>query len=617
MIEAIYHIGKYALNNNGKSIDNPIDILIDNPSNRNTKNILFINLHEENDIYHFEGIELEEFDVAKLSMYLYRKGSPRGTDLSPTAMITEPKKSIDVKILAWFNKNNSNDFIDSIQKCLKKNYKDILQQLSNIYSTENNVISIKINGKYLGEYDLFKDILIEDATKNFYYKSSFPKGNTISKADNQYCSVCKSIKATVMGFVSTFKFYTVDKPGFVSSGFQQQNAWKNYPVCLECALVLEEGKKYLEKLFDFNFYGIRYLLLPKLILDSSSAEAKKVFKIFEQQRDPSFHKADITRLTSDENEVLDILSEFKNYLNLNFLFYYAPKGFNGTVFNILGYIQNILPSRLRNLFAVKKEVDQINVFAHHKLPIFKDGKVINTTPLEFNFSILRNFLYDSTEKKWISQKYFLDILNKIFSDKPISYDFILNLVIKKIQKKFSNNYATVHDTLKGFLLLVYLNKLNLIKTKVLKMNEEKHNLTISENELSSKVESFFDEFSDFFDADSKKAIFLLGALTQFLLNIQSRLKNSQPFKARLKGLKLDKKQIEKLFPEVQNKLEEYDKNYYKKLEEIISAYFLRAGKNWGITNDEISFYFVLGMNLSNNFKSEDKQNEEEYNESVS
>ena len=149
------------------------------------------------------------------------------------------------------------------------------------------------------------------------------------------------------------------------------------------------------------------------------------------------------------------------------------------------------------------------------------------------------------------------------------------------------------------------------------MNEERQYLAITESDLANKIENFFYEFSDFFNADSKKAVFLLGSLTQFLLNIQSRLKNSQPFRARLKGLKLDKRQIEKLFPEIQNKLEEYDKNYYKKLEEIIAAYLLRAGKSWGITNDEISFYFVLGMNLSNNFKSEDKQNEGDYNESVS
>jgi len=50
-------------------------------------------------------------------------------------------------------------------------------------------------------------------------------------------------------------------------------------------------------------------------------------------------------------------------------------------------------------------------------------------------------------------------------------------------------------------------------------------------------------------------------------------------------------------PKIQNKLEEYKKNYYRPLESLISVYFLEAGKNWKIATDELNFYFVLGMNL--------------------
>jgi CRISPR-associated protein Csh1 len=52
-----------------------------------------------------------------------------------------------------------------------------------------------------------------------------------------------------------------------------------------------------------------------------------------------------------------------------------------------------------------------------------------------------------------------------------------------------------------------------------------------------------------------------------------------------------------LLPKIQNKLEEYGKNYYRPLEALISGYFLEAGKGWRISTDELNFYFVLGMNL--------------------
>ena len=48
MIEAIKEIGEYAIRKAEKSIDEPLGILVDNPINRNTKNILFAILESKN-----------------------------------------------------------------------------------------------------------------------------------------------------------------------------------------------------------------------------------------------------------------------------------------------------------------------------------------------------------------------------------------------------------------------------------------------------------------------------------------------------------------------------------------------------------------------------------------
>ena len=65
---------------------------------------------------------------------------------------------------------------------------------------------------------------------------------------------------------------------------------------------------------------------------------------------------------------------------------------------------------------------------------------------------------------------------------------------------------------------------------------------------------------------------------------------------------------------MQNKLEEYNKNYYRELETVISGYSVSAGNGWRMSNDEISYYFVLGMNLSYLFKTEGKEKEGKENE---
>jgi len=604
MIEAIRNIGEYALEKEEKSTDNPLEILIDNPANRDTKNILFILLDEENKEFKYHGIEIEEYSKGKLKKYLYRKGSgARGTDITPISMVTDIVKTFDIKILNWFknhdfDKNNKSEMIQNIYFSITKNKEKILKDLIEKSAIENNIISFKINRKYLGDFEIFQEMLIERASENFYKK--FGK---ISKSENKLCSICKKKNDEVYGFVSTFNFYTVDKKGFVSGGFKQKDAWKNYPVCLNCALTLEEGKKYLGDNLNFNFFGFKYLLIPKFIKGIKKDIQEDIFTKIKLQKDPKFGKKEIKHLTSDENDVLEIMSKQQNYLNNNFLFYSAPKGFNGAVFNILMYIEDILPSRLKQLFEAKNVVDQEEIFQNCEIDLYQEGKKIGKGLLEFNFGILRTFFPRITNNRTFN-KYFLDITSKIFTNKQVGHDFLLNFIVKKIRDDFMQNYPTKIDTLKAFMLLNYLNKLGILNLKEeVKMETEKLFLHgTEENEIIERVELFFNKYSNFFNVNVKKAIFLEGVLTQFLLNIQYQERKATPFRIKLKGLKLDEKQIKKLLPEIQNKLEEYGKNYYKELESIISNYFVLSGNDWNISNDEISFYFVLGMNLSNVFK---------------
>ncbi len=258
------------------------------------------------------------------------------------------------------------------------------------------------------------------------------------------------------------------------------------------------------------------------------------------------------------------------------------------------------------MFRIKEKVDQEEIFKNCMVATFNDkGKKDGEIPLEFNFGVLRTF-FPKVSNNRTFDKYFLDVVNKIFTNKPVNYDFLLNFIMRKIRNDFINGYPTKIDTLKAFMLLNYLNELNILKYKKGGTTKMEKSILPKEigGEIKIKIESFFDKFSDFFDSNIKKAIFLEGILAQFLLSIQYQERKANPFRVKLKGLKLDEKQIRKLLPEIQNKLEEYGKNYYRDLETIISNYFVLSGNDWSLTNDEISFYFTLGMNLSNLFKKE-------------
>ncbi len=638
MIEAIKEIGEYALKSKGKNIDDPLDILdtlIDdpesNPKEPTYKKILVILIKKVVEKYEYTGVDIEEYDRKKINKYLYKQGSSRGTDITPTSRVTTIDSTFEkTKILPWFNKHQESgiDFLVNVGNCIRNNKEQILNDLkekhSKIDKKEKSVITLKIDDKHIGEYAIFKEILVEESKKGFYSKY-----RKTSKAENEICCVCNKRKKEVYGFVDTYKFYTVDKPGFVSGGFHQKDAWKIYPVCLNCALVLEAGKKYVNGHLNFNFYGFNYFLIPKFINKEDYENKKEVFKLIEDQQDPKFAKKEAKRFTQDEKEILEVMSEQKNYLNMNFMFYETPEGPDGSVFNILLYVEDILPSRLKKLFNEKREVDNINIFKDCMMPVFKDKKKVGEKVLKFNFEILKTvFPYekDSQKKKWIGYyKYFLDIVNKIFTNKQVNYDFLIHFIMQKIRDEFVKGYPTEISTLKGFMLLNYLNNINILKTNKIKQKMEQNTINVSEEDtigeiedLKQKTDAFFEQFADFFDCDAKKAIFLEGVLVQILLGIQWRQDVSnakpgkEPFRPKLKGLKLNEKEIKTLLPEIQNKLEEYGKNYYRTLESIVSEYFVSSGNGWKLTNDEISFYFVLGMNLSNKFKS--KKEEENKND---
>jgi CRISPR-associated protein Csh1 len=631
MIEAIRRIGEYALAKGGKSFDSTddlLDILVEDPASSETyKHILAIKLNKRDNSFEFVEVNLEEYSKSKIKQYLYRKGSGNGPDITPTSRVTEIEKTfVKNKTLPWFSKMledealnlnaDENEFLRKMNDCLIRNKDFILLKLSELIGEiknkkENSIITIVVeeNGKkYIGDYSVFREILKIRALSGYYQKY-----NKESKSEDKLCSICKTRKKEVYGFVSTYKFYTVDKPGFVSGGFDQSLAWKNYPVCQRCALALEVGKKYLEEFSSFRFYGFDYYLIPKPLIHEKSDDVYSLIENFKEQN-PEFKKDYIHLLDDTEEEILEVLSKQENFFNNNFLFFNKSEVKKTGEFKILLYLEDILPSCLSKLFEIKREMDKIGIFENCKVPVFENGKKVREKALKFDFRNIRHFYGNSNS--------FFDITNKIFTNKKVDYPFLLWAIMKKIRGQFANNNPTSESTFRGYQLLLYLRRLDLLQD--LSGDIDMENKMISdvfgrekESERVKQAELFFGEFSDFFNNDAKKAIFMEGALAQLLLNIQRlpEVMNAQPgnepFRSKLQSLKLDENLVKALLPQIQNKLEEYGKNYYSDLERLISEYIIRAGDGWSMSKDEISFYFVLGMNLSYLFKS--KKEEEAVN----
>ena len=574
-------------------------------------------------MYSFDRVDLDEFK--KYPMYLYKKGAPNGTDATPTSKIAgDPKTTFQNRFLKWFQNYDSYDISkeekdilrgmnDAIRDQEGRILADLLDKFSQKGPKENAILTLVIeqgeDKRYLSEFPVFKKVLIRKGKDKYFVKKS--QGE--SRGLNAACSICRATKDEVYGFAIPWAFHTFDKPGFIAGGFEVSDSWKNTPVCFDCATSLEVGKKWIEENLDFSFYGFRYLLVPKLVLGGDLGEVLAIFGAKDQKRKQRLTREVKNRLTADEDEILDLLKDQKDSFSNSLIFYKKEQ----SSYRILLHVEGILPSRLRTLFEVKAKVDER--FQIYNEQILSDAQK-EKVHLVFNFGVLRRF-FPAESRNRTYDKIFLEIVNKIFVGNNIDYHLLMDSIMRGIRDVFiKEEYSTNVTTLNGFMLLQYIRELDLFrdgKGGIKKMGENGiGDLKMEELEelpLKERIERFFGANKAFFDGDAKKATFLEGVLAQNLLNIQWNKRKSTPFRAKLHGLKMNEGLIKRLLPEIQNKLEEYDSNYYRELEEIIAAHFVRSGINWKETDDELSFYFVLGMDMHKLFRiiKEEEENRED------
>ncbi len=590
MLEALRELGIYSLKEKGLSLDETFSIFVQSPFGKNIKNqkkkdaetypfkVMKINFTTREGV-RFDDVEVEDYEEKNYKRYLYRRKAAQGPDFTPVSKYTEAEKTIPKKILAWFKLNQDVDFIptEGIYKEFQERLPEIIQKVKEVKEEHPRdvqfLVAITLDNEYPGDKEGFKDFFVE-SIKEKYKEVSHEYG---------VCSLCGK-EAEVFGNASPYTFYTLDKPGYIAGGFRKEDGWKNFPICLDCALLLTEGKAYLEEeLGSFRFAGLGYYLIPRSILgDIDSLRGALLPYETYRKREISIKDKGIAQR---EDDILFYMKDLKDFYTLTFLFY--TKQSDKIIIDLL--LEDIYPSRIRRLFDAKYKVEKYHIFKN----AIKTKKEVRD--VYFNFSIVRQFI-ESEKSRNKSYREFLNIVDKIFKGNKIDYDYIMGQIMKKIRKRFVNNQYMVDIVLDALIFLYFLDELSLLNKKE-KGGEQMSIPTHSD--LAEKIEEFFNKHKRSFTSPERKAVFLIGVLTQFLLNIQRNDRGAEPFRSQLKSLKMGEGDIKALFPKVIGKLEDYKKNYYRKLEEVISSYLLQAGDKWNMTKDEINYYFVLGLTLAN------------------
>lgn len=574
MLEAVKELGDIILQSENKD---RLSIFIENiNSNGRYNKCLAIILGEKEEKITYEDLEEEPYDNGKLKKYLYRSGSANGADYSPTAKLTEPQKTFNNKILGWFRILSSKELLDisdedknflaKVKNVLEKNKDNIIKAIKDkkgeMPKKENLFITLKFrNGldeKYIGEINSFR---------NLFLKSVDLKDLKIYSKD-KVCSICKEKKPIIIGNLNTYAFYTIDKPGFISGGFEEKYAWKNFPVCLDCKMSLEEGKKYIQENLTFSFAGTKYHLIPKFLIGSAESK-KEIIDLLRNLKATKLNKDEKNVYFGDEDEILGYIKDDKDNLSLSFLFIRQIKSAE----RILLLIEDVFPSRLRRIFEAKGKVDEI----------LKGEE-------QYTSWTLRDFFYKSDDRKKEPDldRYFFAITERIFKSQKIDKEFLLYFFMKGIRKNFFKDDFFKTQIKKALMNIMFLNELKIIDNKEEIMEE-------------GMFEELFKKYGLTFATPLKRGLFLLGVLAELLLRKQHNDKGTKPFIKNLKSLKMDEKDFKGLLPKIQNKFEEYGTFDQGKrtIAKEAANYLLTAGDDWKMTLDEMNFYFVCGMNLAN------------------
>ena len=487
-----------------------------------------------------------EFNAAKQYIYLLRKGAANGTNYGPCSQITQIEKTLKNKIIAWF------EAAGKIQERYSEESKKIAEEL-NIHSAEiveniskelvkkeNYLLTTSIQGKMPYEipwiFEIYQTMV---KTKIFGDNSNIGT-----------CYLCKRKNVPMVPEYKVYKFFTKDKPGFISGGFCEENFWRNCPVCVDCQPILNKARQYIEDNLKYRYYGLTYYIIPSTlkggeglneILDILSQNSPKTLGLGEHEKQ---------EFEADNEDILYTLREVQDINSFRIVFLEK----SNSAERILLDVKDVYPSRFQVMYQAKTQLDKMYGEA------IQIGNNNETIKIPFNFSFFREFLSKSDERNrdYDLNELFLSLTQSVFRQNRIDFNVFLPHYMRKIRRLLDSEDERYK--LKTTVLKAIMGKQYLILVHCLSVGKEKT--------METSMEEFFENYQMGLDTNVKKALVLIGALIQKVMNIQYREISSSPFTKQLKSLRLREEEIKGIVAQAINKMQEYE-CYSKKSQEIL------------------------------------------------
>ncbi|WP_282783716.1 TM1802 family CRISPR-associated protein [Phaeodactylibacter xiamenensis] len=556
---------------------------------------------------HLGKIDIENFSNRRIDKYLFRQiRGANGTNLVPTFYFPlsrkadkekwEKEQATNLKKLckkiSSSIKNYAHDFL--VPSEVKRLEALLLEKSRQLNKDGYHLLTMKVEGKYFGEYETYKDLFETEAYAKYHDQSS---------AKNKVCSVTYQQEAEVWGRIDTLGF-TVNDNAFSRNGFSGKHSYKMLPVSPAAAKILEGTKELALNEFSRRFYSLQYLILPHFILSKNDKVRQRAVKAFVRNvKDGSLEETGQS-IIHNEKILYEITqrAELQDGVFYDIIFYQQQQA----QFLIKLQLNDVMPSRLQKLFSIKRFVEKRYQLIVKR--IYKDPKNKEKTTAEFKitFSGIKDFFSKKVKNDYIYEPYFFKTLEAVFYGRLLNEKEIFKAFIKRIRLDFkqqneegkSNTY--IRRTKDAFVIYQFFKALGLFKNRLPMEEKEKQSVSLT-------TEGFIDQHSDFFDSEYKKGVFRLGNLSAYLMGKQYKKLNNTPFMKQLNSLNIDEKTITKILPKLISKLREYE-TALPELEQSIAKSLVYPNK---LSKDEISYTFTLGLVMQREFSKAYRQNQEE------
>lgn len=565
-----------------------------------------------------DSLSEEVFSNKRVNSYLYRKvQGANGTNLVPTLLLQM--------------ESNVEKYTDNVRKLIKKVKQSVLnnkhtfvvleqidvveQMLINHHRLMSNdkryLFSMKIDDNYFGDFEDYKNLFRDEAYKKYYKDSS---------SKDKICAITYQQSEEVWGRVDTLGF-TVDAISFSRNGFDVKDSYKMFPVSPEAVKILEGAKRIIidsDLNLTRNFYGLKYFILPHFIVNDESLITRVTSSFFSTVSDDLSFEGEGASIIYNERLIHRITENEDLQDSVYYdIFFYQP---NNAQFLIKLHLSDILPSRFKEIFDIKKKVEERYDLLNRVVIKAKNAKssdIVLNYAINFGGRLEKNAPPMYGIKEYFSQKvrtdtifhpYFYKILEAVFYGNPLNKESILKAFMEKIVHAFKNVKENPNDfdrhVKTSFTLYQFFSELRLFNDNTMEHTTE------SNDKVSFKLEDFINQHNGYFTENepAKKAAFYLGCLTTKMLSVQRNYYKFQkpyqePFLKYLQNINFNLDDLRKIslkldsFQKYQSVLENYDFNEIANLEAKVKVNLFDTN----LSRTELSYAFTLGMTMQREF----------------